>query len=63
MQSSVNFTDQNALVPLSDNHDRVSDIYVIRKTIDADNTEEHYYFCFVDWQIGDSIVRLRCCDY
>jgi hypothetical protein len=37
--------------------------YVIRKTVDADNTEEHCYFCFVDWQIGDGMVRLRCCSH
>jgi hypothetical protein len=63
MQSSVNLTDQNAPVPPGDNHDRVSDTYVIRKTVDADNTEEHCYFCFVDWQIGDGMVRLRCCSH
>lgn len=63
MQSNVNLTDQNALVPHGDNHDRLSDTYVIRKTVDVDNTEEHCYFCFEDWQIGDDMVRLRCCNH
>ena len=42
---------------------RLSDTYVIRKTADADNTEEYCYFCFEDWQIGDGMVRLRYCNY
>jgi hypothetical protein len=63
MQSSVNLTDQNAPVPPGDNHDRLSDTYIIRKTVDADNSEEYCYFCFEDWQIGDGMVRLRYCDY
>jgi len=42
---------------------RLSDKYVIRKTAEPGNTEEHCYFCFEDWQIGDGMVRLRCCDH
>jgi ankyrin repeat protein len=42
---------------------QLSDTYVIRKTADARNTEEHCYFCFENWQIEDGMVRLRCCDH
>ena len=63
MQSNVNLTDQSPPVPYSDNGERLSDTYVIRKTADAHNTEEHCYFCFEDWQIRDGMVRLRCCNH
>jgi len=44
-------------------HDQVSDIYVLRKTVDADNAEERCYFCYEDWRSGDGMVRLRCCNH
>jgi hypothetical protein len=56
MQANVDVADQNA----GDNEDRLSDTYVIRKTAEADNTKEHCYICFEDWQIGEGMVRLRC---
>jgi hypothetical protein len=52
MQTNVNVADRYAPNPHCDNYDRLSDTYVIRKTADADSTEEHCYICFVDWQIG-----------
>lgn len=36
---------------------------VMRKTAEVDNTEEHCYVCFEEWQMGDGMVRLRCCDH
>ncbi|KAH9203525.1 hypothetical protein DL95DRAFT_472304 [Leptodontidium sp. 2 PMI_412] len=47
----------------NDNHGQVSNIYVLRKNVDADNAEERCYFCYEDWQSGDGIVRLRCCNH
>ena len=63
MQSHADLTDEHRLILPSDNHDRVSDTYVLRKTVDVDNAEERCYFCFEDWQGGDGMVRLRCCNY
>jgi serine/threonine protein kinase len=57
MQSNGNLADQNAPVLHGDNHGRLSDTYAIRKTVDTDNTEE-----YCDWQTGDGMVRLRCCN-
>jgi len=55
--------DQDMPNPQDRTPSTLSDTYVIKKTVDAGNTEEHCYFCFEDWQIGDSMVRLRCCDH
>ncbi|CZR52893.1 uncharacterized protein PAC_02770 [Phialocephala subalpina] len=63
MQSNIDAADQDVPNPHGRASGRLSDTYVIRKTADADNTEEHCYFCFEDWQIGDGMVRLRCCDH
>ncbi|KAH8587333.1 kinase-like domain-containing protein [Bisporella sp. PMI_857] len=41
MQSNLNLTSQNAPALRGDNHDRLSDIYVISRIVDADSTEEH----------------------
>merc|ERR1712230_117721 len=62
-QSHVDPTDEQRPGLPNDNHDWVSDIYVWRKTVDADNIEERCYFCFEDWQIGDGMVRPRCCNH
>lgn len=39
MQSHVDRTDEQRPVLPNDNRDRVSDTYVLRKTVDADNAE------------------------
>lgn len=63
MQSNTNAADQDVPNPPGRASNRLSDTYVIRKTAEADTTEEHCYFCFEDWQIGDGMVRLRCCNH
>ncbi|PVH69919.1 hypothetical protein DL98DRAFT_152771 [Cadophora sp. DSE1049] len=63
MQSHVDPTDEQRPVLPNDNRNRVSDIYVLRKTVNADNAKERCYFCYEDWQSGDGMVRLRCCNH
>ncbi|KAH8782173.1 hypothetical protein BGZ57DRAFT_269311 [Hyaloscypha finlandica] len=63
MQSNTNTADQDVPDTQDRTSGRLSDTYVVRKTADAGNTEERCYICFEDWQIGDGMVRLRCCDH
>ena len=63
MQSNTNTADQDVPDTQDRTSGRLSDTYVVRKTADAGNTEERCYFYFEDQQIGDGMVRLRCCDH